>query len=186
MAAFGAGATIGAVGLNRVSTRNHRQTLLVWGCILLTSVMLLAQGANLWSLMALWALAGVGQSVMDVSTQMLIADRISVELQGRVYGAHFAWSHLWWVMAYPIAGLLSQSASQSYFLMSGTIGLGGLAVLGLVVKCFPSSHQGFWHEHGHSHLKDHVHIHSFVHASHHSHYHFHLAEHSIDSVSNAP
>jgi len=186
MAAFGAGATIGAVGLNRVSTRNHRQTLLVWGCILLTSVMLLAQGANLWGLMALWALAGVGQSVMDVSTQMLIADRISVELQGRVYGAHFAWSHLWWVMAYPIAGLLSQSASQSYFLMSGTIGLGGLVVLGLVVKCFPSSHQGFWHEHGHSHLKDHVHVHSFVHASHHSHYHFHLAEHSIDSVSNAP
>ena len=180
MAAFGAGATIGAIGLNRVSTQANRQTLLACGCLMLTSTMLLAQGANIWELMALWAIAGMGQSVIDLSTQVLIADRISVELQGRVYGAHFAWSHLWWVMAYPIAGLLSQSASQSYFLMSGTIGLVALIVLGLTATYLPSSHQGVWHEHGHSHLEDHAHAHSSDRSADHSHYHFHVVEHSID------
>ena len=180
MAAFGAGATIGAVGLNRVSTQANRQMLLACGCLVLTSTMLLAQGSNFWGLMALWAIAGMGQSVVDLSTQVLIADRISVELQGRVYGAHFAWSHLWWVMAYPIAGVLSQSASQSYFLMSGAIGLIALTVLGIATKYFPSSHQGFWHEHGHSHLEDHAHVHSSDRSSDHSHYHFHVVEHSID------
>lgn len=185
MAAFGAGATIGAMGLNRVSTQANRQMLLAGGCVLLTSVMVLAQGANLWGLMALWAIAGAGQSVIDLSTQMLIADRIAVELQGRVYGAHFAWSHLWWVMAYPIAGLLSQSFSHSYFLISGTIGLIALVALGLIANYFPSSHQGFWHEHDHSHLEHHVHTHlpdrSPDRSTDHSHYHFHVVEHSIDS-----
>ena len=181
MAAFGAGATIGALGLNRVSTQANRQTLLACGCLILTSTMLVAQGANLWGLMALWAIAGMGQSMVDLSTQVLIADRISVELQGRVYGAHFAWSHLWWVMAYPIAGLLSQSASQSYFLISGAIGLVSLVALGLIAHYFPSSHQGFWHEHDHSHSEDHVHAHSSDRALDHSHYHFHLVEHSVDS-----
>ena len=181
MAAFGAGATIGAIGLNRVSTRANRQTLLACGCLILTSTMLLAQGSNLWGLMALWAIAGMGQSAVDLSTQVLIADRISVELQGRVYGAHFAWSHLWWVMAYPIAGVLSQSASQSYFLMSGTIGLIALTALSIATKYLPSSHQGFWHEHGHSHREDHAHVHSSDRSSDHSHYHFHAVEHSIDS-----
>ena len=135
--------------------------------------------------MALWAIAGMGQSVIDLSTQMLIADRISVELQGRVYGAHFAWSHLWWVMAYPIAGLLSQSASQSYFLVSGTIGLVALAALRIIANYFPSGHQRFWHEHDHSHSEHHVHAHLSDrlpdHSTDHSHYHFHVAEHSIDS-----
>ena len=180
MATFGAGATIGAVGLNRVSNQANRQTLLACGCLILTGTMMFAQGSNLWGLMALWAIAGMGQSVVDLSTQVLIADRISVELQGRVYGAHFAWSHLWWVMAYPIAGVLSQSASQSYFLMSGTIGLVALVALGIATKYFPSSHQGFWHEHGHSHLEDHAHAHSSDRSSDHSHYHFHRVEHSID------
>lgn len=198
MAAFGAGATIGAMSLNRVTTQANRQIFLASGCILLTSVMLLAQGANLWGLMTLWAIAGVGQSMIDLSIQMLIADRVSVELQGRVYGAHFAWSHLWWVIAYPSAGFLSQSASGSYFLMSGAIGLSGLLVLSLVARYFPSSHQGFWHEHGHSHTENHVHTHSSDrlpislgdyssdclpgHSMRHSHYHFHVVEHSTEPI----
>jgi MFS transporter, NRE family, putaive nickel resistance protein len=132
--------------------------------------------------MGLWAIAGVGQSLLDLSAQTLIADRVSVELQGRVYGAHFAWSHLWWVFAYPIAGSLAQSAPQHYFLISGAIALGLLVLIAILSKLFPAYHQGLWHEHSHEHdgtvIENHEHHHSFASPLEHEHFHFHLTDHS--------
>ncbi len=189
MAAYGIGATIAAALLSRISTRTNRLRILSLGGLLLSSVMLMAQGVSLGGLMALWAIAGVGQSLIDLSAQTLIADRISVELQGRVYGAHFAWSHLWWVLAYPIAGALAQSAPQHYFSISGAIALALLILIAILSKLFPAQPQGFWHEHSHEHVDDHdsiaieshEHQHSFVNTLPHDHFHFHVTEHSIDS-----
>ena len=185
MAAYGIGATIAAALLNRMSHRTNRLTILGLGTLLLTSVMLVAQGASLGILMGLWTIAGMGQSVIDLSAQTLIADRVSVELQGRVYGAHFAWSHLWWVLSYPIAGGLAQSVSQHYFLISGAIALGIMILIAILSKLFPASHQGVWHEHSHQHTniltENHDHQHSLGDTAQHNHFHFHLIEHSIDS-----
>ena len=182
MAAYGIGATIAAALLSRLSHRTNRLKILGLGSLLMSSVMLMAQGTSLGILMGLWAIAGMGQSAIDLSAQTLIADRISVELQGRVYGAHFAWSHLWWALAYPIAGVLSQSR-QPYFLMSGLISLGLLMVIALIAKQFPPQHQGVWHEHSHSHdlqaPQNHGHSHVAQSSLHH-HYHFHSIEHSIE------
>jgi MFS transporter, NRE family, putaive nickel resistance protein len=185
MGAFGVGATIASAFVSKVSDRDNRLGVLSLGCGVLTSVMLVAQGADLWGLMGLWAMAGVGQSLMDISMQLLIADRISVELQGRVYGAHFAWSHLWWVLAYPIAGGLAQSRQQPYFWISGMIAFGLMITIAIVAKLFPASPQGFWHEHFHEHFpaNSHEHQHSSDHDLEHYHYHFHGTEHPIDSKS---
>ncbi len=185
MAAYGIGATIAAALLSRVSNRTNRLRILSLGGLLLSTVMLMAQGVSLGVLMVLWAIAGIGQSMIDLSAQTLIADRISVELQGRVYGAHFAWSHLWWVVAYPIAGGLAQSSPQHYFLISGAIALGLLIFIAILAKFFPAQSPGFWHEHSHEHgssaVESHDHQHSLTHSLQHDHFHFHLTDHSIDS-----
>ena len=74
------------------------------GTVLITMALLPANLVNLSGLLLLWEIAGVGQTLVNVSTQTLIVDQVAVEVQGRVYGAYFAWSHLWWAIAYPLAG----------------------------------------------------------------------------------
>jgi NRE family putative nickel resistance protein-like MFS transporter len=59
----------------------------------------------------------------------LLAERTPHRWQGRVYGAHFAWSHLWWLAAYPIAGTLGSRFPESSFAIGGVL---SLAVLALV------------------------------------------------------
>ncbi len=43
--------------------------------------------------------------------------------QGKVYGAHFAWSHLWWAIAYPLAGFLGSEYFRENFLYGGVLSL---------------------------------------------------------------
>ncbi|MFN3179427.1 MAG: MFS transporter [Thermus sp.] len=83
-----------------------------------------ADRASLNLLLFLWALAGAGQNWVNLPTQALIADRTPEVLQGRVYGAHFAWSHLWWVVAYPFAGWLGTHFPRESFLYGGLVALG--------------------------------------------------------------
>ena len=72
------------------------------------------------------------QNWVNLPTQALIADRTPPEAQGRVYGAHFAWSHLWWALAYPLAGWLGSSFDTRDFLYGGLIGLGLLITVQLL------------------------------------------------------
>jgi MFS transporter, NRE family, putaive nickel resistance protein len=182
MGAFGIGATIAAGTLARYATPQNRLKYLALGSLIITLAVLPANLANLGGLMALWAIAGMGQSIVDLSTQTLIADRVSVELQGRVYGAHFAWSHLWWVIAYPIAGLSHGLYPQQYFAVSGAIGVCSIIMLGIVMRLFPAQNRGQWHEHGHYHCNEHNHSHGLTNhpdeqsIAQHSHYHFHPSE----------
>ncbi|WRL37990.1 hypothetical protein VKI21_15975 [Cyanobacterium aponinum UTEX 3222] len=67
-------------------------------------------------------MAGIGQTLVNLTTQTLIADRIEVEMQGRVYGAHFAWSHLWWLFSYPLAGWMGKNVPTSAFFYESLIG----------------------------------------------------------------
>jgi MFS transporter, NRE family, putaive nickel resistance protein len=83
--------------------------------------------------MLLWLMAGIGQTSVNVTTQTLIADQIPTEFQGRVYGAQFAWSHLWWMFSYPLAGLLGSHSSDRMFFYGGLIGLLLLCVIQLML-----------------------------------------------------
>lgn len=183
MGAFGIGATIAAGALGRYATPQSRLKYLAFGGLIINLAVLPANLANLGGLIALWSIAGIGQSIVDLSTQTLIADRISVELQGRVYGAHFAWSHLWWVIAYPLAGLSQHLYPQQYFAFSGAIGVCAIGVLGIVIRLFPAQNPGQWHEHQHHHSDEHQHGHNGLNRDPseqlietHSHYHFHPLE----------
>ncbi|GEM85993.1 MFS transporter [Meiothermus granaticius] len=129
MAAFGVGATLAALAAGALDKRLARTTFVLLGATLTTLAILPTAMASLVPLMLLWFLAGVGQNWVNLPTNTLIADHTPEALQGRVYGAHFAWSHLWWMFSYPLAGWLGNALGSGSFLLGGLLGLGLLAVV---------------------------------------------------------
>ncbi|WP_228024578.1 MFS transporter [cf. Phormidesmis sp. LEGE 11477] len=157
MAAFGMGATFASIGLGTSHTVQRQTMLTGVGAALTTLVLLPADWVGLRGLLLLWLLAGMGQTLVNVPTQTLIASRVAVDIQGRVYGAHFAWSHLWWAFSYPLAGWLGNHFSDSVFLSSSVIGtaIWGIAQLVCRPSNRPEQSNGLWHDHEHIHDDDH-------------------------------
>ncbi|MEH1965250.1 MFS transporter [Nostoc sp.] len=188
MAAFGIGATLCAVIFGTFNRSLPRTTFVLIGATLITLALLPANYANLAPLMLLWLVAGAGQSLVNLPTQTLIADRIPAGVQGRVYGAHFAWSHLWWAISYPIAGWLGSNFAEREFLYGSLVGLMLLVVVQITL--LPQQHE---HEHLH-YLSQHEHKH--IHDEHHQHdhdqeilvgeSHNHLHEHTTIIYHNHP
>ncbi|OKH42056.1 MFS transporter [Nostoc calcicola FACHB-389] len=188
MAAFGIGATLCAVIFGTFNRSLPRTTFVLIGATLITLALLPANYANLAPLMLLWLVAGAGQSLVNLPTQTLIADRIPAGVQGRVYGAHFAWSHLWWAISYPIAGWLGSNFAEREFLYGSLVGLMLLVVVQITLS--PQEH-----EHEHLHYPS-VHEHKHIHDEHHQHdhdegmavgeFHNHLHEHTMIIYHNHP
>jgi MFS transporter, NRE family, putaive nickel resistance protein len=162
MAAFGIGATLCAVIFGTFSRSLPRTTFVLIGATLITLALFPANYANLAPLMLLWFVAGAGQSLVNLPTQTLIADRIPSTVQGRVYGAHFAWSHLWWAISYPLAGWLGSNFAEREFLYGSLV---GLMLLVVQITLSPQLH-----EHEHLHYPS-VHEHKHIHDEHHQHQH---------------
>jgi MFS transporter, NRE family, putaive nickel resistance protein len=176
MAAFGLGATVAALSSGYLKQQVSPVFLISGGAVVMTLAVLPANFVNLGGLLVLWAIAGAGQTLVNVMVQNLIADRVSTEIQGRVYGAHFAWSHLWWVFAYPVAGWLGQYLPRYNFGVSSLVGLIVLIVVWLALRpqLFTRLQQGQWHEHDHSHDEHHTHQHSYHNANQDTHCHLHF------------
>jgi NRE family putative nickel resistance protein-like MFS transporter len=119
MAAFGIGASISAFIAGSFDRSKTRAVSLILGVFLLGFAVSFANWASFNMLMMLWACAGLGQSLAEMPSETLIAENISSENQGKVYGSHFAFSHLWWAIAYPIAGFLGSNFPQKEFLYGG-------------------------------------------------------------------
>ncbi len=161
MATFGIGATVGSVIVGAIAKKWERATLAFCGAVLITLAILPANYVGLAPLMLLWAIAGMGQVLVNLPTQILIADRIPANFQGRVYGAHFAWSHLWWAVSYPLAGWLGSHASDRAFFYSSLIGfviLAGVQIF-LAPKTHEHEHEYLQHKHEHEHDEHHQHKH---------------------------
>ncbi|MEM9245027.1 MAG: MFS transporter, partial [Cyanobacteria bacterium P01_F01_bin.153] len=185
MASFGLGASLAAVGLGFIKQTRSKLPLITFGAVLISLAIIPASWVGLNTLLFLWLLAGVGQTFINLPTQVLIAERVDVNIQGRVYGAHFAWSHFWWAIAYPLTGWMGSNFPLAVFFNSSLI---GLAVLGgAYVVLRPSRQQrairGKWHDHEHTHDEGDHHgyyghrcrdVQPAVGASHH-HLHFHDA-----------
>jgi MFS transporter, NRE family, putaive nickel resistance protein len=177
MGAFGIGATLASIGLGNFQQKISPVLWISIGTILITMALLPANLVNLSELLLLWAIAGVGQTLVNVPTQTLIADRFAVEMQGRVYGAHFAWSHLWWAIAYPLAGWMGSRFPTHNFFYSSLMGSVLFVIMYLAFKPqnLTSLDSRLWHEHNHMHDEHHMHDHSpnaTIQDSH-NHLHFH-------------
>jgi NRE family putative nickel resistance protein-like MFS transporter len=179
MAAFGLGATAASLLLGVLSLRIQRLNLIPLGAAVMSLALLPVNGLGFGGLLALWALAGAGQTWVNVPTQILIAERVAPEAQGRVYGAHFAWSHFWWALAYPLAGWLGETRLASAFWDAGLGALALTAALNLALRPPATADSaGQWHEHSHRHLADHHHSHGAGTGDllEHSHLHFHAGD----------
>jgi MFS transporter, NRE family, putaive nickel resistance protein len=161
MMGFGLGATGGTLALGTYPQYRSKIATLLCGGLLITLALLPANYVGLAPLILLWSIAGCGQSLINLTMQTLIADRTPTDLQGRVYGAHFAWSHLWWAGAYPLAGWLGSSFTGQTFLYGSSIGLVLLAIAHRSLKPdrFAHTHTNFWHTHDHHHDPHHHHEH---------------------------
>ena len=123
MGIFGIGAAISAFILGSLDKTKTRSLSLISGAFLLGLSICFVNFVPYTVLMILWLLAGLGQSLAEMPSETLIAENISSENQGKVYGSHFAFSHLWWAIAYPIAGLLGTNFHGKDFLYGGIITL---------------------------------------------------------------
>jgi MFS transporter, NRE family, putaive nickel resistance protein len=141
MMAYGLGATVGTIALgnyarhqpHKTNTSRLQPIALLGGGVLLVTALLPANYVGLAPLMLLWSLAGCGQSWMNLSMQTAIVDRTPIHKQGRVCGAHFAWTHIWWAAAYPLAGWLGNSFPGQNFLYASCLGLGLLVGIHLLL-----------------------------------------------------
>lgn len=119
MSAFGIGATIAAFSLGILSKNFKQSTFIIAGVFIIASCITPANYVGIFPLVGLWLFAGMGQSWIEIPSQTMIAKRIPIEDQGKVYGAHFAWSHLWWAIAYPISGYLGVNYFKQNFFIGG-------------------------------------------------------------------
>jgi NRE family putative nickel resistance protein-like MFS transporter len=127
---FGLGATLAALLFPRL--RRWRLGLMVAGAAISALALLPVPTMGWVGVAALWALAGAGQNWVNIGAQTLIAETFEQGVLGRVYGAHFAWSHLWWVGAYPIAGWLGARFAGAAFPYGGAIALALTVLIALV------------------------------------------------------
>ena len=119
MAVFGIGAAVAAFLSGSLDKSKTRSTSLISGVFLLAISISLANFVGYPVLLILWLFAGLGQSLAAIPSETLIAETIDSEHQGKVYGSHFAFSHLWWAIAYPIAGFFGSNYPTSEFFYAG-------------------------------------------------------------------
>jgi NRE family putative nickel resistance protein-like MFS transporter len=137
MAAFGLGAAVAAFASgNYDKSKNRIASLMVGGGLVCLSIAF-GNYVPFIPLLILWLLAGFGQTLAEMPSQILIAEKIPIEEHGKVYGAHFAWSHLWWAFAYPIAGYTGIHFQNKEFLIGAGLSLGLFVLITLLF--FPHS-----------------------------------------------
>jgi NRE family putative nickel resistance protein-like MFS transporter len=131
MTAFGIGATIAAFTVNLIDQSKTKTKLLIMGALMLSLSVLFANIVPYQILLVFWMIAGLGQSFADMPSQILIAENITLDQQGKAYGSHFAWSHLWWAIGYPIAGFTGIYLTSHDFLIGGLLAVGLLIIISL-------------------------------------------------------
>ena len=135
MAVYGAGAALASLAFVWLGRRMARVTFTLIGALVTTLAVLPADLSGYAALLALWLVAGFGQNWTGLPTVTLLAERAPEGAQGGIFGAHFAWSHLWWAFAYPLAGWLGVVAPNRAFLYGALI---AGAVFTLVVLVVPA------------------------------------------------
>ena len=176
LAAFGGGSLLTAIMLPRILQRISERTVMTGAAMLLGLITGIAgylgwQGMALsWPIfLMLWGLIGMGYSAILTPGGRLLRSSSGAEDRAALFAAQFALTHACWMVAYPLAGFLGQSAG----LMVTLMGLGGIAVLsGVLARIFwpAPDPQELLHNHmdlpaDHPHLRDSAggrHAHDFV------------------------
>ena len=136
MAAFGGGSMLAAISLPRVLSRVRERDVMVPAAVGLTLLAFVFAGLSWgdvlppwWLFLLIWSLMGAFYSAILTPSGRLL--RISAHSEDRpaIFAAQFALSHACWLITYPLAGWVGQSAGLSVALLV----LGGLGVVGVLV-----------------------------------------------------
>jgi MFS family permease len=169
LATFGLGSMSAAMVLPRVLERLTDRRAMVTGALVMTAVLL--AGAFIAKsypvLLALWLVMGFGYSLTLTPAGRALRRSASAADRPALFAAQFALSHACWLIAYPVAGLVSAKAnpSEAFLVLAALCGLG--AILGLVVwpandpDNVPHGHEELPGDHPHL-TGDGEHAHAFV------------------------
>lgn len=159
LAAFGAGSMLAALALPRLLERiADRPAMLAGAALLVAGVALGPLAGSLAALIALWALIGLGYSLVQTPVGRLLRRSARPADRPALFAAQFALSHAAWLVTYPLAGWVGAGAGlDAAFLVMALIGAaGGLAAIVL----WPAAGAGAeLHDHpdladDHPHLRD--------------------------------
>lgn len=132
MAAFGAGSILAALALPRVLDRLGDRAVMQagsWGlsgtALALAGVMALVSVPDWPMQLAVWALFGIGWSLVLTPTGRLLRQSGGTADRPALFAAQFALSHACWLLAYPLAGW----AGQAVGLTAALAALGAIAAL---------------------------------------------------------
>ena len=135
LAAFGAGSMAAAIALPRLLDRIADRTAMLWGAAIMTIVLLAGSVlANSYvALLVLWAVMGVGYSLTLTPAGRALRRSSNAQDRPALFAAQFALSHAAWLIAYPVAGLVSAAAdpSAAFLVLAALCAFG--TVLGFVV-----------------------------------------------------
>lgn len=121
MAALGLGSTISAILLGRATGRYEQgaktkadlhgrrhvwaQRALVFGGVLLGAILLPGfLVPPIFVFAVLWFLNGAGQALIAIPSSTLLAEHSDEAERGKAYAAHFALTHVCWLITYPAIG----------------------------------------------------------------------------------
>ena len=135
LAVFGLGSMSAAVALPGLLTRVADRTAMLWGAVLMTAVLLAGSvlATSYVALLVLWAIMGVGYSLTLTPAGRALRRSSNAQDRPALFAAQFALSHSAWLIAYPVAGLVSAEANPSaaFLVLAGLCAVG--AALGFFV-----------------------------------------------------
>lgn len=172
LAAFGGGSMSAALALPRVLKQRSDRTVMMSGAALSATALLAAalaclSGPALAPVILAWAFAGIGYSAVFTPAGRLLTRSCHPSDRPAIFAAQFTLSHLCWLIAYPLAGLLMSRFGLVPALT--VLPLAALASLGYALRQWPPGSAGpVPHEHpelapDHPHLAgEHPHAHPVV------------------------
>ena len=113
----------GGGGARDEHLRFHRwaeRSLILGGAVLAASLLPGVLAPGIVVLGVLWALNGAGQSLVAIPSVGLLAEHTEPEERGRAYAAHFALTHVFWLITYPASGYLARAVGTPWtFTLAG-------------------------------------------------------------------
>ncbi|GHE73568.1 MFS transporter [Camelimonas fluminis] len=135
MAAFGGGSMIAALILPRLLSGRSDRTVMLAGAAAMAACMFLgiAVGRYDW-LLLLWFFTGFGYSLAQTPVGRLLRRASEPSLRPALFSGQFALSHLCWLLAYPVAGLVGARYGMAM----------SFAVLGAIAACSIAAAARLW------------------------------------------
>lgn len=158
LAAFGLGSMLAALRLPPLLDKASDRAVLLSGAA--TMALALFAGPlialSYANLMLLWLVLGVGYSLTLTPVGRVLRRSSNAEDRPALFAAHFALSHACWLIAYPVAGVMSASfGAASAFWVLGALCVGGA----IAAACLWPAADATEIEHSHADLPaDHPHL----------------------------